>query len=362
MLASGSAEAAGPSQSSSFPVLRCTLAVTPEMHPTASDPQPPHNASSEPTHPARHPKTSRRQPSMPFRYLAYQLRLLDRLLVRLSAVFSSPASTDALLGTLSYTLDLLAALLSRFLAHRFVSVASNVAEKADQVLLPGETFITTLPTTPADQLVAKIAASSKALAQVVADYRIFARLWGLAGLYMWARASWNTPIPKEEGTKAKLVRQITWAQIATLFGFQVLENGAYLASKGVLASSAWAGEAGKSREIRWWVWSSRFWAAYVALELSRVAMLRYYAGRDLSSSGETETLVDGEKEGKLLIEHRREEQRLWWRDLVSNIAYMPMTLHWSVDGGDGFLTDWGVGLLGAVASGSLFMHAWKQTV
>ena len=298
---------------------------------------------------------------MPFRYLAYQLRLLDRLLVRFSAIFSSPASTDALLGTLSYTLELLAALLTRFLAHRLASAASSIAEKADQLLLPGEALVTALPAAPADDLIAKAATSSKALAALVADYRIFARLWGLAGLYMWARASWNTPVAKEEGARAKLLRHITWAQIASLVAFQVLENGAYLAGKRVLATTAWTGEEGKRRETRWWVWSSRFWAAHVALELLRVAVLRYYATRERPDSGEKTISADGEKEGKLLMEQKRKDQQLWWRDTVSNIAYMPMTLHWSVEGGDGFLSDWAVGLLGAVASGSLFIHAWRQT-
>lgn len=321
----------------------------------------PEQPLSAPTPAVPQPTPPPKQPSVPLKHLAWHAHRLDRLIARLSTIFSNPASTDALLGTLSYTLELLAALISRLLTRRLASLASAIAEKADEVLLPGETLVTTLPTAPSDELLAQVATGSKALAAVIADYRIFARLWGLAGLYMWARATWNTPVASDEGAKTKVVRRITWVQIASLVMFQVLENGAYLASKGVLTSSGWTGEAGKKREISWWVWSCRFWAAHVALELLRVAVLRYYQVPESAVSQDKELIADGEKEGKLLVESKKKERWMWWRDLVSNVAYMPMTLHWSVEEKDGFLSDWGVGLLGAVAAGTLLMDVWKQT-
>lgn len=317
--------------------------------------------SLAPTPTAPQPTPPGKQPSALFKHVVSHAHRLDRLIARLSTIFSSPASTDALLGTLSYTLELLAALISRLLARRLTSIASAIAEKADEVLLPGETLVTTLPTTSGDEVLAQVATGSKALAAVIADYRIFARLWGLAGLYTWARATWNAPVASDEGTKTKVVRRITWAQIASLAIFQVLENGAYLASKGVLTGSGWSGEAGKRKEVTWWVWSCRFWAAHVALELLRVAVLRYYQANESSVSQEKELIADGEKEGKLLAETKRRERWAWWRDLVSNIAYMPMTLHWSVEEKDGFLSDWGVGLLGAIAAGTMLVDVWKQT-
>jgi hypothetical protein len=195
---------------------------------------------------------------------------------------------------------------------------------------------------------------------VIGDFRIFVRLWGLAGLYVWARGLAQTPLGKEAGAKERVVRRITWAQITSLALFQVLENGAYLASKGVLTSDAWSGEAGKRREGAWWMWSSRFWAAHVALELVRVGALRYYETGDTASRTEKDIVGDGEKEGKLLAGQKRRERWIWWRDAVSNVAYMPMTLHWSVEAERGFLSDWGVGLLGAIAGGCLLLDAWKQ--
>ena len=316
-----------------------------------SEPKPSHPASdtSNRLQKPQHVDPSYRQSTPVHRYLAYQARL-DRFLVRLSTIFASPTSTDALLATLGYMLELFAALLSRFVTYQLASIASTITEKekADGALIPGD-------------ILAQVATASKALATVIADYRIFVRLWGLVGLYMWARGTWNSSVAKEEGPKAMVVRRMTWAQVASLILFQVLENGAYLASKGVLMSSSWSGEAGKRREIRWLVWSSRFWAAHVALELVRVAVLRYYGDQEIGNVKEKEVVADGEKEGKLLVEQKKRERWLWWRDAVSNTASMPMTLHWSVEEENGFLSDWGVGMLGAIANGSLLVDAWKQT-
>lgn len=297
----------------------------------------------------------------------------DTTLLRLSSLLSNPAATDALLCTFSYTLELVAALLSRLLENRLADFAASIAEKADAVeLLPGETLIATLPAPPAAQLMAKVVASCKALAAVMGDFRVFVRLWGMLGIYTWARATLLTPVSsvaQETGSwKPRILRTVTWAQIASCALFQVLENGAYLASKGVLTSEGWSGEggAGKEREMRWWMWSSRFWAVHVGLEIVRLWILyrrsRKQSALSSSTEKEKEVMADGEKEGKLLLEQKKREDSLWWRDLVSNVAYMPMTLHWSVEEERGILSDWGVGLLGAVAGGALLVDAWKATV
>lgn len=296
-----------------------------------------------------------------FRRLALFAHRIDRILTRLSTLLSSPASTDNLLGTIAYSLDLLHALLSRLLARRLASLASKIAEKADDALLPGETLVASLPVSASTALLAQAAGSSKALAGVIGDFRIFVRLWGLAGIYMWARGTLNAPLAHDASTKDRLVRTITWSQIASCALFQVLENGAYLSGKGALTSSAWSGEAGKRRENRWWLWSCRFWAAHVVLELARLGVLQYYWDRssEAEAGKEKEMVTDGEKEGKMLQAQRRRESWLWWKDLVGNCAYLPMTLHWSVE--KGFLSDWGVGLLGTIASGSLLVDAWRKT-
>ena len=297
------------------------------------------SANSDPVAPTSSPDTPRPPPPRPtllqkLRYLlALRLRnaltTTDRNLLRLSTLLSTPNGIDVVLCTTSYTLTLVHALGQRLLEKQLAAVATNLAEKAADVMLPGEALVVSLPAPTSTKLLAQTVGSSKAVADVIADYRIFVRMWGLLGLYTWARGTYLAPLPKEAGRKEKLLRGTTWAAIATCVAFQVLENGAYASSKGMLTSAAWAGEIGKKRETWWWVWSSRFWAAYVGCELVRLLVERAYHEPVVEKVG------DGEKEDKLRVEQERREAQsksfTWWKDLVSNVAYAPMTLHWSVE-------------------------------
>jgi hypothetical protein len=292
------------------------------------------------------------------RYLTRTARSTDRTLVRLSKLLSTPGGTDVLLCTTSYTLTLIHALLSRLLEQRLALIATEIAEKADGILLPGETLIASLPAPTSTKVIAQAVGSSKALAEVISDFRIFVRLWGVLGLYTWARSTYQDPLPRDAGRKEKVLRALTWAAIASCVGFQVLENGAYLSSKGALTTSSWTGEVGKARENRWWLWSSRFWAAYVGVELLRLGVERYH-----KASSSILAQDDGEKEDKIQREEAwkkvKLEHWLWWKDLASNVAYAPMTVHWSLE--RGLLSDLGVGVCGMVAGGALLADAWSRT-
>jgi hypothetical protein len=294
------------------------------------------------------------------RYISKAASGTDRTLVRLAKILSTPSGTDVLLCTVSYTLTLVHALLSRLLERRLASIATDIAEKADGVLFPGETLIATLPAPASTKLIAQIVGSSKAVADVISDYRVFVRLWSLLDLYTWARATYHDPLPENAGTKEKTLRSLTWAAIASLVVCEILENGAYLSSKGALTTASWTGDAGKARENQWWTWSARFWATYVGIELVRLGVVRYYRS---SSSSAAAVNGDGEKEDKIRLEEKaraeREENWVWWKDLVSNLAYAPMTLHWSLE--QGLLSDAGVGLCGMVAGGSSLVDAWRRT-
>lgn len=281
----------------------------------------------------------------------------DRNLLRLSALLSTPSGIDVVLCTTGYTLTLVYALGQRVLEKQLAVVATTLADKAADVMLPGETLIAELPASAGTKLLAQTVGSSKAIADVIADYRIFVRMWGMLGLYTWARDTYLSPLPREAGRKEKLLRGTTWAAIASCVLFQVLENGAYASSKGMLTSSAWTGDAGKKRETWWWVWSSRFWAVYVGCELVRLLIERAYHEPRLQRAG------DGEKEDKLRVEQEKKEARdntfTWWKDLISNIAYAPMTLHWSVE--EGLMSDLQVGVCGTIAGGALLAGAWRKT-
>lgn len=329
-----------------------------------SDPTITIHAASQPEKAPRLPMSQnslRRLRCLIVRSLSNAARSTDHNLVRLSELLSTPSGIDVLLCTTSYTLTLVHALLSRLLERKLAEIAVNIAEKAEGVLFPGETLIASLPASTSTKVLAQIVGSSKALAETIADYRIFVRLWGVVGLYTWARGLYREPLPKDANSKQKVLRGLTWAAIASCIAFQTLENGAYLSSKEALTTTAWTGSRGKAREMKWWIWSSRFWAAYVGIELVRIGVQGYY--HPSNSTQVPETSDDGEKEDKVKREEniraKKLENWLWWKDLTSNIAYAPMTIHWSLE--RGVLSDWGVGACGMVAGGSLLVDAWRKT-
>jgi hypothetical protein len=125
--------------------------------------------------------------------------------------------------------------------------------------------------------------------------------------------------------------------------YQVLENGAYLSSKGVLGWDA-------QKQARAWLWSSRFWMAHVGLELTRLGYLWSERMRVGQKGKDKEIEVLGIDDG---------EVQAWRRDLVSNTAYAPLTVHWSLE--EGLIGDFWLGFLGTVASGVGFLQVWKNT-
>lgn len=148
--------------------------------------------------------------------------------------------------------------------------------------------------------------------------------------------------------------------------FQSLENGAYLAGKGVLG---WK----KEKVARAWIWSGRAWCAYVALELARLG----YEWRELKGQG-----LERRRRKNVEVEKRREEEVVekgelemrmekvedeglkvrwekWYRATGVNLAYAPMTVHYSLE--NGILGEGVIGALGAVVGALSIGQAWKET-
>ncbi|KAA6411926.1 MAG: hypothetical protein FRX48_04076 [Lasallia pustulata] len=80
-------------------------------------------------------------------------------------------------------------------------------------------------------------------ADLIDGFRILLRLWGLLGILAWAKSVSETP-PHDT-----ILHTIAWAQILVNALYQLLENGAYLASHQVLSWS-------EQKVNRWYLWSS----------------------------------------------------------------------------------------------------------
>ena len=104
-----------------------------------------------------------------------------------------------------------------------------------------------------------------------------------------------------------------------------------------------------------WLWSSRFWMAHVGLDFIR--LYHEWVMRKQRSSEEVKTDV---LNGDVIADRGYAEWRAkWTKEMVVNLAYAPLTLHWSLE--KGLVGDFWVGLLGSVAGAAGFTALWKNT-
>ncbi|PWW79458.1 hypothetical protein C7212DRAFT_361940 [Tuber magnatum] len=150
------------------------------------------------------------------------------------------------------------------------------------------------------------------LTSLISDVRMFMRLWGLIGIYTWGLSTLSASRPSP----------IEIAQVFANTCFQICENVAYLSSHGIVRIR-------KKTEGQLWLWSSRFWMAHVALEFVR--------------------LFGGGRRGKG-----------WEREVLSNCAYAPLTVHYSVDGGA--IGPEAIAACGSVAAVIGLQNEWRKTV
>jgi hypothetical protein len=279
--------------------------------------------------------------SLPSKPILLSPKSLDTFLSHLHRCLSTPSGIDTVLLFLCYTSrlssSLLTALSTRAL-HRSAAdwIALISASRGTTVLL--SPTATKRPLTAAATLL--LAQRLKNLSGLLSEARTILRLWGLLGMYFWAKRLVSQTLssfrPKSSSEKdgaaggpTALELGISYAQLATCVVFQALENGAYLSSKGVLgwspAKQAWAGK-----------WSARFWGLYVGIELGKLAAERVAGGR------------------------RDEVGAARWRSaFVRNLAWAPLTVHWGSD--KGVVSDWMVGALASVPGIIQMGELWRET-
>jgi hypothetical protein len=263
-------------------------------------------------------------------WLPLYLSNTDATLSHLSRILSTPSGTDTFLLTVCYTSLLSSSILSSISLHRIHSAARRLICQAI-ALPPNTTVIIDTSALPPSRLLIT-ARRLKALSELISDFRIFVRLWGLLSIYNWGKRVYSSP-PKDV-----LVRRIVYTQVASNIAYQYLENGAYLSSKGVLGWS-------KEKQSRAWIWSSRFWMLNVGLDFVRLwreANLRTLKGKAKEGSAEDYKWISK-----------------WRKEMVVNAAWAPLTLHWSLE--EGFAGDFWVGLLGSVAGLAGFRELWRTT-
>ncbi|KAF8425085.1 hypothetical protein EV426DRAFT_532141 [Tirmania nivea] len=243
--------------------------------------------------------------------------------------------------TASYSLTALTAQLDR-ISHYRALAHSNNAQQISVFPLGFLSYLLLARKQEASRLAA-ISIRLKTLGSLISDVRIFMRLWGLFRIYEWLVETLRNP-PKDI-----TMRKIVYLQIAVNILYQILENLAYLGQHKVLPI-------GKKRQNSYWLWSSRFWMTHVLLEFCRLKK-----ERDLSLKGKNKAEPEGAPKWYEVADVMNSDGKksVWLRQLWSNMAYAPLTVHWSLE--SGALTQLTVGTLGAIA-GVIGLHqAWRRT-
>ncbi|KAI8954626.1 hypothetical protein F4801DRAFT_479489 [Xylaria longipes] len=309
---------------------------------------------SAPPAPAPAPKPK----SLPLReLLAATPSNIDAFLAHLQRCLSTPTGIDTVLLFVCYSSRLTSAVLTTLVqpalqrsAERLIALASALPPSATLVF-----NAKTLPSTGV-ALVLELAKRLRALSGLTSEARTILRLWGLLGMYFWGRRlilKWRQSKQQQAETggggdsSSKLETSIAWSQLAACVVFQALENGVYLSSKGVLG---WA-PATQAKAARW---SARFWGSFVGLELVRLLCESSRRGRrtraDKFAGGKTVAVVEREE---------REWADTWRKTVVRNLAWAPLTLHWSLE--KGLVSEMAVGALASIPSVLQIRDLWRNT-
>jgi len=218
--------------------------------------------------------------------------------------------TDQLMMLIQYTLDIVT-------HHMDTRGMSRLLSALNKYLpLLGNPSVVLVKAAPSP-----LSSRLKLLSQKLADVRILLRLHGIIPTYQWLLSTHASP--PSDPTLCKVAKLQTYANIL----YFPLENAAYLGSHSILPMT-------KRTETDLWLWSCRFWAAHVALEF-----VRLYRERQIRLKGKEKEKAP--EDGKAV--------RRWWASLVMNVAYAPLTIHWSLEKGLGF-RDVEIGYLGVIAA------------
>lgn len=275
---------------------------------------------------------------------------LDAFLVRLNDVMQTPSGSDAVLATVCYGARTASVLLTAAAGRQLVG----------------------------DAVALGLAKRLRALGSLMAEMRMMTRLWGMLSMYVWARQllqqllaqkksksksqSKSKGKGKDKDTAANIADTIVaWSQLISCSAYQVLENGAFLAQHGILPLPP-------AVQTTAYLWSSRAFCVYVAVELGRLAAALAAshgalaaalaaAATGTTSTGTTNTTnttttaITSEKRAEI-VELQRSAMRY--------MAFAPATINWSMQ--KGFLGEPAVTMLGMVPAALQIHKIWTEAI
>ncbi|EPQ52793.1 hypothetical protein GLOTRDRAFT_117498 [Gloeophyllum trabeum ATCC 11539] len=247
---------------------------------------------------------------------------------------STWSGSDKLLMIIDYTVKLLVP---------FLSWRARIQAKAG---------LRKVPASQAAQGLAK-------LGSLVGDARMLFRIWGLLPIVQWLISLERNPPPTRR--LLTIERLQGWSMLL----YYPLEHLYYLRAHEIIPAtlpsllSLFSSQA-KPIEVntnRVGMWSCRFWAVYVALQFAHL-------DEDRKLLRMTERSIAKSKGHDPAVEAERADLRKRWtafrNELVANIGYLPLTLHWSLEQGL-FSNEVWVGVFGLVAAIAGWRSGWQAT-
>ncbi|RMZ75255.1 hypothetical protein DV738_g5569, partial [Chaetothyriales sp. CBS 135597] len=249
----------------------------------------------------------------------------DELLARL---VRSAGDFNAALGYVNYGIFLLAYLHSVSAPSRAKLIAGlqkaiGGEPKAAASLQPSSTFL-------------------NPLGALLSDTRTTLRLTGLLPLSVLLRSLLDKNSPRRADPVAY---KIALVQCLSFIGFQLLENVGHLTRKGVIPASFIANRGG---EGAWAQWSCRSWLLGILTDFLRLAR-------------EAQVNQQKKEKGQITAQEQKAFEATWWAGLRTSLAWLPMALHYSLDGGLPFMNPGLIALSGFLAYRGNFNNAWAAT-
>ncbi|KAI1412861.1 hypothetical protein F5Y13DRAFT_38482 [Hypoxylon sp. FL1857] len=284
---------------------------------------------------------------------------IDAFLAHVQRCLQTPSGIDTTLLFLCYTSRLSASVLEALTRPAIQRSAKQLLALAAS-LPPSATLVFTARALPSHGVarILELAKRLRAFSAMLTDARTFLRLWGLLNMYFWLRrlvlARKQRAADEKDGIASKAKKEdrvenaISWLQLSSCIVFQALENGAYLSSKGVLG---WTPATQRKASL----WSARFWAAFVGIEVGRL----FYESHKRGQRSREEKFGGGSKTAAQVQAEEMEWNDSWKKSVARNLAWAPLTVHWSLE--QGLLGEMAVGALASIPGVIQMRDLWRRT-
>ncbi|KAI1102809.1 hypothetical protein F4804DRAFT_342906 [Jackrogersella minutella] len=279
---------------------------------------------------------------------------VDAFLAHVQRCLQTPSGIDTSLLFLCYASRLSASVLEALTRPAIRRSATQLLTLAAS-LPPSATLVFSAKVLPSSgvAVILELSRRLRAFSGMLSETRTFMRLWGLLNMYFWLRrlvVARRAKTEKDDGAQTKedkIETAVSWLQLGTCIVFQALENGAFLSSKGVLG---WA----PATQRKAGLWSARFWAAFVGVEVGRL----FYESHKRGLRSREEKFAGG----KTAAQVQRDENEwadAWKKSVARNLAWAPLTVHWSLE--QGLLGEMAIGALASIPGVIQMRDLWRRT-